>query len=530
MNWGPWRVHRHGQPGGAAAVRGAGRHLDSDPGGPPGVPRRSAPRRQGRSRDHHRRRGRHGLRRVHGRRQQSRHRQQRGIAPGATADTTTAAAPVRADLPLLVDGEVTRAADGSVRLVRRFHPTADVFLDDHRIDDAAVLPFAVAMEVMAETALAGATAGESVRALRDVRLFAGVTLDEDGTTLEILATPTDGPRSDGSRTVAVSVKAAGQPRDHYRALVDLSAAPATATRDGHLPAAAPGTRRGLPHPGRSADCHRASIAITSSTGRHSRASGRCRRWNPAGAQALLQPSRPQDCLRGGDPSDWLLDPVVVDSALQLQLVWSRLHWELTLLPLELAELTVTTSPTPRHGSDPPRHARPRRQRAAAVPGRPRLPRRVRRGAADDARHGRGRQRRAQPDRGPGAGGRRTMSPASNPTPSPAFNGDGIAVIGLSCMFPGAPNVSAFWRNILGKVDAVTEPPEDGWDTDVYWDPTVRRPRQGVRPQGRLPRLVREIRPSRARHPAGVRGRRARPVAGVAARAGRDGRRRLHRPA
>lgn len=49
--------------------------------------------------------------------------------------------------------------------------------------------------------------------------------------------------------------------------------------------------------------------------------------------------------------------------------------------------------------------------------------------------------------------------------------DGIAVIGLSCMFPGAPNVSAFWRNILGKVDAVTEPPEDGWDTDIYWDPS-----------------------------------------------------------
>jgi hypothetical protein len=70
---------------------------------------------------------------------------------------------------------------------------------------------------------------------------------------------------------------------------------------------------------------------------------------PAGAQALLQPSHPRDCLRSEHATDWLLDPVVVDSALQLQLVWSRLHWGLTLLPLELAEMTVTTSPTPRHG-------------------------------------------------------------------------------------------------------------------------------------------------------------------------------------
>jgi hypothetical protein len=72
----------------------------------------------------------------------------------------------------------------------------------------------------------------------------------------------------------------------------------------------------------------------------------------AGARALLQPSRAQDCLRverADSAGDWLLDPVVVDSALQLQLVWSRLHWGLTLLPLELAEMTVTTGPAPRHG-------------------------------------------------------------------------------------------------------------------------------------------------------------------------------------
>ncbi len=48
--------------------------------------------------------------------------------------------------------------------------------------------------------------------------------------------------------------------------------------------------------------------------------------------------------------------------------------------------------------------------------------------------------------------------------------DGIAIIGMSCLFPGAPNVDAYWRNILAKVNAITDPPPEAWDTDVYYDP------------------------------------------------------------
>ncbi len=66
----------------------------------------------------------------------------------------------------------------------------------------------------------------------------------------------------------------------------------------------------------------------------------------------------------------------------------------------------------------------------------------------------------------------------NPRQSSESNGrersaarDGIAIIGMSCLFPGAPNVDTFWRNILGKVDAVTDPPPEAWDSDVYYDPT-----------------------------------------------------------
>lgn len=46
----------------------------------------------------------------------------------------------------------------------------------------------------------------------------------------------------------------------------------------------------------------------------------------------------------------------------------------------------------------------------------------------------------------------------------------IAVIGLACLYPGAPDLATFWRNILAKVDAITDPPPEAWDPSVVYDP------------------------------------------------------------
>ena len=45
--------------------------------------------------------------------------------------------------------------------------------------------------------------------------------------------------------------------------------------------------------------------------------------------------------------------------------------------------------------------------------------------------------------------------------------DDIAIIGMSCLFAGSPDVDTFWSNILGGVDNITEPPPEAWDLDVY---------------------------------------------------------------
>lgn len=44
----------------------------------------------------------------------------------------------------------------------------------------------------------------------------------------------------------------------------------------------------------------------------------------------------------------------------------------------------------------------------------------------------------------------------------------IAVIGMSCRFPGAKDVDEFWGNLLNGVDSVGQIPDDRWDIDKFY--------------------------------------------------------------
>lgn len=46
----------------------------------------------------------------------------------------------------------------------------------------------------------------------------------------------------------------------------------------------------------------------------------------------------------------------------------------------------------------------------------------------------------------------------------------IAIVAVSCRFPGAPDPEAFWQLLSGGVDAIREVPEDRFDIDEFYDP------------------------------------------------------------
>lgn len=47
----------------------------------------------------------------------------------------------------------------------------------------------------------------------------------------------------------------------------------------------------------------------------------------------------------------------------------------------------------------------------------------------------------------------------------------VAIVGMSCLFPGAPDIETYWNNILDGVSAITDPPPGAWDPAVFFDPS-----------------------------------------------------------
>ncbi|MEU6751860.1 SDR family NAD(P)-dependent oxidoreductase [Spirillospora sp. NPDC046719] len=62
-----------------------------------------------------------------------------------------------------------------------------------------------------------------------------------------------------------------------------------------------------------------------------------------------------------------------------------------------------------------------------------------------------------------AGDRAAASTAARPAD--------IAIVGVGCVFPGARDADAYWANIVGGVDSVTEVPAERWDPAIHYDPS-----------------------------------------------------------
>ena len=41
---------------------------------------------------------------------------------------------------------------------------------------------------------------------------------------------------------------------------------------------------------------------------------------------------------------------------------------------------------------------------------------------------------------------------------------------MACVFPGAPDLEAYWHNIVSGIDAITDVPPGRWDPEVFFDP------------------------------------------------------------
>ena len=51
--------------------------------------------------------------------------------------------------------------------------------------------------------------------------------------------------------------------------------------------------------------------------------------------------------------------------------------------------------------------------------------------------------------------------------SDTHKNEDVAIVGMGCVFPKAPDLNAYWHNIVTKVDAISDPPADRLIDDVY---------------------------------------------------------------
>jgi hypothetical protein len=217
---------------------------------------------------------------------------------------------------------LSRLADGSVEIVRTLDPAHDLYLNDHRLDGKPVFPMAMALELMAEAAAAGWPELHVVE-MKDLRLLRGLVLDNGPRPVRVLARPSDSPAGDGLEVEISIAGVAPQAPLHYKAIALMGP---------RLPAS----------PGLDGFALNDVVALPFSLEEmyrqwlfHGPLMAGIREIKGIGTNGIagdLVSSVPERCLGRNAQGTWVIDPVVLDSALQLIIVWTRMHWDMTPLP------------------------------------------------------------------------------------------------------------------------------------------------------------------------------------------------------
>jgi hypothetical protein len=217
-----------------------------------------------------------------------------------------------------------QARGGGVEVIRTLEPSHDLYLQDHQLDHKPVFPMAMALELMAEV-VQQEWPELAVVGLRDLQVLRGVVLDTGPKAVRLVAHGQDtSARERPGLDVSVEITDPEvSDRPYYRAVVELGEQWPEAPL--YRPSFADGLR---PFPMAVGEAYHQWLfqgprlqGITQIEG-----------IAEQGMTAVLAPSLPSQCLKGVEAGQWLIDPVVFDSGLQLVILWARMHTGMTPLP------------------------------------------------------------------------------------------------------------------------------------------------------------------------------------------------------
>ncbi len=247
-----------------------------------------------------------------------------GDGPWRTSCTISQAPLER--LPLVATCSRTSGGpDGSFELTRTVDPVYDLYLEDHRLDGRRVFPAAMHVELMAEAAIS-ACPERAVIGIHDFQLLKGVVLAEQGP-IALRVITSVSPRDDRALwTAEVIIHDVRSKRACSRATVLLA-------RSDDYVHSSPTLSRieiGALTPFK--------LTVEQAYDRMLFHGPRLRSISDIhgvganGIAATLRPSRPGDLLASASTLPWLFDPVVIDGAFQLAILWIRSQADMTPLP------------------------------------------------------------------------------------------------------------------------------------------------------------------------------------------------------
>jgi Polyketide synthase dehydratase len=221
--------------------------------------------------------------------------------------------------PLLIGAKNEPGQRGGRSIVRTLSLDTDLYFEHHRIDSVPVLPAAVAAEMAAEAA-AMVWPTWQVAEISEFKLLQGFRLEGDRPR-ELEITVLGSEHGDASGFKATVELRSPDNRRHYRASILLSdhLPEERFTGSARTPRASLSAREAYRNLCFVGPCLQSIVSLTGVDER--------------GAVAQVRPGNPAEFRAGAAPgAQWLFDPALIDTALQLGWIWSCQQRDTGALP------------------------------------------------------------------------------------------------------------------------------------------------------------------------------------------------------
>ena len=234
--------------------------------------------------------------------------------------------------PMLTEAQVETGPKGEQILYHTFKLSRDLYLDHHRIDGTPVVPAAVALELMAEVA-AQLWPGWYVNRISDLRLLKGISLagDQDVTVAVVGQASAHGDAT--GFDVAMELRSTGDvPLPYYRAVVHLATTPQESSKFQSVL----NTIKTKSSPINNRQAYDQYLFH----GPRFHVITQIKDLGRKGALTSVKPTYPGGWIVGAGASPgWLFDPGIIDSAPQMNAVWSCITHDEFALPNRIGRVT-----------------------------------------------------------------------------------------------------------------------------------------------------------------------------------------------